>query len=194
MKGASKPTNWRHYYALVGDAPNPIVCGVLARDVRGRAAALDVGAGNYRDSVLLRKAGFERVVAVDPSTCTPPTPAGIESLKLPLQELEFPQNTFDYIICCNTLFHVPAADIIKFLNAAYEWLRPGGVLVCNMCGERDDWATAGTRGYLTTQAINYLCHTLPGCFFEETETDDLTSLENMKHWHLWTLVLKKPKD
>lgn len=194
MGGVLDPTNWLHYYAFVGAVPNPIVYGVLARNVEKRGVALDVGAGNYRDSVLLRNAGFERVIAVEPSIYAPATPQGIERFDTTLQNLRFPQNTFDYIICCNTLFYVPAADIIKFLNAAYEWLRPGGVLVCNACGERDDWATAGTRGYLTTQAVNHLRNTLPGCFFEETETDDLTSLENMKHWHLWTLVLKKPKD
>jgi len=186
-----KDVNWTLYYAQVGQDPNPVVCGVLARDVEHRGAALDVGAGNYRDSNYLLAAGFKKVVAVEPSIYAPPPPCGIELLEMQLQNLNFPYNMFDYIICCNTLFHVSAADTLVFLAHAKQWLRPRSVLLCNVLGERDDWAAAGSNEYLTDKAIQSLDRLLPGVWRDSEETTNTDSSGNPKHWHVWTLVYKR---
>ena len=196
MEGVLKPTNWLYYYMVVGHTPNSLVPGVFVDYVEGHEAALDVGAGNFRDSLyLLREARFPRVVAVDPFIDVPPTPDGIEFLNLSLEDLEFPPDTFDYIICCNTLFYVSAEIILKFLKQTCIWLRPGGVMACNFYGERDDDAIRGSAGgYLTKQAVEALSGYLPVIQCQEFETCKAGSNGEVKHWHTWTLVLKKPKD
>lgn len=196
MKGAPKPLNWLGYYALVGDTPNSLVPGVLVDYVEERGAALDVGAGNFRDSsYLLFEAKFHRVVAVEPSIWVPPTPEGIEFLNLGLEDLEFPSETFDYIVCCNTLFYVSAETILEFLKQAYVWLRPGGVLACNFYGERDDDAKNGSAaGYLANQAVDSLLLHLPVVQLDENEVIKKGSIGAVKNWHIWTLILKKSKN
>ena len=56
---------WQSYHERAGETPNPIVVSVLKEYVHTREGALDLGAGNLRDSKFLKNQGLNRVVAVD---------------------------------------------------------------------------------------------------------------------------------
>ncbi len=55
---------------------------------------------------------------------------------------EFPDATFDAVVCLYAIIHVPLADQPAFLRNIARWLRPGGVLLATV-GER---AWTGTEG------------------------------------------------
>jgi SAM-dependent methyltransferase len=45
--------------------------------------------------------------------------------------LSLPAAGFDGVVCFFTLFHLPRAEQGPMLAKIYEWLKPGGLLVCN---------------------------------------------------------------
>ncbi len=57
---------------------------------------------------------------------------------------EFPDATFDAVVCLYAIIHVPLADQPKFLCNIARWLRPGGVLIATVgehawTGTEKDW-------------------------------------------------------
>jgi SAM-dependent methyltransferase len=45
--------------------------------------------------------------------------------------LSLPAASFDGVVCFFTLFHLPRAEQKPMLSKIHEWLKPGGLLVCN---------------------------------------------------------------
>ncbi len=74
------------YHEFIGDIPNHLVASVIETIPCGRGAALDLGAGNLRDSRYLKKSGFERVVAVDRSEES--IPYATEGIELTIKPIE----------------------------------------------------------------------------------------------------------
>jgi SAM-dependent methyltransferase len=78
--------------------------------------------------------------------------------------LSLPAASFDGVVCFFTLFHLPREEQGPMLAKVYEWLKPGGLLVCNfatfdeeeiygeMMGHGIFWSgfgVEGNRGMLT---------------------------------------------
>jgi len=58
--------------------------------------------------------------------------------------VEFPDATFDAVVCLYAIIHVPLAEQPKFLRNIARWLRPGGVLIATVgegawTGTEMDW-------------------------------------------------------
>lgn len=45
--------------------------------------------------------------------------------------LSFNPNTFNGVVCFYTLFHLPRAEQKGMLERVHDWLKPGGMFVCN---------------------------------------------------------------
>ena len=61
-----------------------------------------------------------------------------------MTELEFPDASFDAVVCLFAIIHVPLAEQPGFLRNVARWLRPGGVLVATVghrawTGVERDW-------------------------------------------------------
>ena len=184
--------DWSVYYDAVGNTPNSLVVGVLADYSPGRQAALDLGSGNFRDSVLLRDEGFEQVVSVDSCEDTPPVPEGITFVQMPIEEYRPTRDTFDLIICCNTLFFVPKENVLQILSRAKEALRPSGIFAGNVLGERDGWVSEGRKvSYFTREDMLSLQNKYKILGFGESERDAHVASGKPKHWHTKSLVFRK---
>jgi SAM-dependent methyltransferase len=58
--------------------------------------------------------------------------------------VEFPEATFDAIVCLYAVIHLPLAEQPGFLRSVGRWLRPGGVLLATVghaawTGLEEDW-------------------------------------------------------
>ncbi len=99
----------------------------LPRDL----AVLDVGCGFGRKMRLLQKLGFSRLEGVEKN------PAQVESARrngLPVYEAgEFEQGagqkTYDLLVMAHVIEHFPFDQLLKFMDAYLDRLRPGGWLL-----------------------------------------------------------------
>ncbi len=190
-------TNWTRYYAGVGDRPNTLVLQALDSCLPSkRGTALDLGSGNFRDCLLLQRAGFKRIVAVDSSRDIPPVPVGIEYHQIPVEDYALTVESFDLIVSCNTLFFVPKEKVTRLFAEVHAALRPKGVFACNLLGERDGWVTCGGNdvSVFTSDDIPLICSCFSGMAEEEVgecEYDGSTVVGTRKHWHLRSIIYQK---
>lgn len=184
---------WDEYHERAGNMPNPIVEAAVQNHVPQRDASLDLGAGNLRDSKFLLQSGFKRVVAVDedPVSYQFLVP-GIEFHLEAIEDYVPKPGTFDLVVCCNTLFFLSVKGMEQVLGNAFTALRSGGILVCNMLGEKDEWVLGENPNvdYVTSRDVERLqqdwIQVIPTIDYEE---DNPTT---QKHWHLWSFTLQKP--
>ena len=182
---------WDEYYKRAGEKPNQLVAGVLEENVSGRTASLDLGAGNLRDSKFLLEQGFSRVVAVDCSEQSRDFAVdGIELHIEPIQTYGIEKNTYDYIVCCNTLFFLKPNEVVDLFNGVFDGLRAGGVFTGNVLGKEDEWVLNGAPvSSFTGGALEILLSR-----FKMIDLGDVkyhAPSNPPKFWHLWSFVVQK---
>jgi ubiquinone/menaquinone biosynthesis C-methylase UbiE len=98
---------------------------------------VDLGCRTGQISLPLAELGAD-VLAVDPSLAAVTrlqdlvrerSLAGIRVLSAPLQTLSLPAESADVVVTCYALHELPDAEKDRIVRAAYQWLRPGGLLV-----------------------------------------------------------------
>ena len=135
---------WKAYYERVGKKPNSLVVETLKDFVVSRSVALDLGAGNLRDSRFMLGQGFSRVVAVDSSKESLAFKTdNIELYIMPIETFRPEMDVFDFASCCNTLFFLTPEQIVEVIQNVKKGLRSGGIFVCNVLGKEDDWVLDG---------------------------------------------------
>jgi SAM-dependent methyltransferase len=183
------------YHGYVGEQPNTLITTVIDDVTSGRKAALDLGAGNLRDSKFLKHVGFERVVAVDQSEASIPyRNDGIELVIKPIQNYRPGVQTFDLIISCNTLFYVPKLQIEQLLSTMHKALRPGGVIVFNLLGDQDPWVSNPSTvvsGFSSHEAFE-LTRRFKVIRASEVAKYLPTRMGGQKLWHLIVMTLRRP--
>jgi SAM-dependent methyltransferase len=104
--------------------------GPLLQKVRGRASALEIGTGTGVFLEHLGRAGFNRLVGVEPS------PAAIAAApahrrgwirQAMFDKSDFEPASFDLVCCFMTMEHV--RDPLAVARSAWELVRPGGAFV-----------------------------------------------------------------
>jgi ubiquinone/menaquinone biosynthesis C-methylase UbiE len=98
---------------------------------------VDLGCRTGQISLPLAERGAD-VLAVDPSFAavtrlqeivSERSLAGIRVLSAPLETLSLPPESADVVVTCYALHGLPDADKARIVRAAYQWLRPGGLLI-----------------------------------------------------------------
>jgi 2-polyprenyl-3-methyl-5-hydroxy-6-metoxy-1,4-benzoquinol methylase len=111
-----------------------------------RGAVLDVGSGTGHVAVKLAKSGlFDRVVATDISPkmleCARTNAAAercaIETVESDMVRLPFEDETFDLVVGCAVLHHLP--DPVAFMPEVLRVLRPGAP--CIFIGDPSTWGS-----------------------------------------------------
>jgi SAM-dependent methyltransferase len=105
--------------------------------VRAGDVVIDLGSGNGQISIPLAMRGA-RVLSVDVSPAmagalrSEARRRGLEALEVitaPVEELDLPTASADLIVSSYVLHHLRDSDKARLLDAAAQWLRPGGRLV-----------------------------------------------------------------
>jgi SAM-dependent methyltransferase len=185
--------NWGEYHKFVAETPNHLVQSVVESVPCGRDAALDLGAGNLRDSRFLKRRGFKKIVAVDSSIDSRIYESdGIELVIEEIERYRLGRNRYDLIISCNTLFFVRKSEIEELMQKIHAALRPNGVLACNLLGDLDPWATDPRKSAFTWSEVALLTQRFKVETFGNFQQILPTASGGEKFWHTWTLVLRKP--
>ncbi|MSO74765.1 MAG: class I SAM-dependent methyltransferase [Alphaproteobacteria bacterium] len=203
--GVAPDDRWVRYYdAVAGRPPRDTLLRALASiEAEGRptpdALALDLGAGEGRDTVELLRRGY-RVIAIDVEPRAferlrgRPDLVRSEALETVIgrfEDLELPES--DLINASFSLPFCTPRRFPQFWRRLVTALKPGGRFAGQLLGVRDDWATKGddVTAFEADAAQALLGGLLVECF-EEEETDSATATGKPKHWHLFHIVAKKP--
>ena len=187
--------NWSSYFDDVGDIPNGLVPRLLeSQDPNKRKVALDLGAGNLRDSKHLLLQGFETVIAVD--TCEQSRDfviPGIDLRTMSVQSFKGKPESVDFAISCNTLFFLQSEEIKYVFQEVYKCLTIGGIFACNILAPDDSWVKEGKRGVycLKKKRIEDFCSCFTKFEIREKRRDGETSAGTPKFWHQWIVVAHK---
>jgi trans-aconitate methyltransferase len=157
--------------------------------------AIDLGCGAGNATLWLLARGY-RVTAVDSDAdaiaalaTRVPADAPLELVHRTFEELAFERR---YAVACAlySLFYLAPAAHAAFWSRLVEALAPGGVFVGQLLGERDDWRGDGTTFSRDTIEGELDDLEILGC--HEEERDGPTALGEIKHWHVFHVIARKP--
>lgn len=190
-------SHWDTYYKLVGEKPHPFVLRTVSRYTSLHGAALDLGAGNMRNANYLASNGFSRVDAVDREVDAAKYARLDVSVAISsLEEYVPTPNTYDLIICIQTLYFLSREKAERVIRQSIGALRPGGIFAAQVLGVRDKRfkgeGNPQTNAFLQ-EGIYRLLH---GVDILELEQDEgpvnLILIKGTHHKHEWRFVLQKP--
>jgi len=183
-----------YYAAIRGRPPRPTLlraCHAMRR-VPGRRA-IDLGCGSGRDTLPMLAEGWH-VWALDAE------PRAIAELEAAVPAARRPRLVTR--IARFETAHLPGADLVNasfsliaieryavladLVRRIHAALRPNGRFAGQLLGCRDSWVAAG-RGVVgldRTALATLLCDFRLERVDEE-ETDSVTPLGEVKHWHIW---------
>jgi SAM-dependent methyltransferase len=167
-----------------------------------RNHALDLGAGNLRDTRFMLDSGFKRVTALDSDLRTAQYAKLLKEPRLTMvcEDLHatiFPAGEFDLVNAQSILYFLDdVADLARVLEKLSRWLKPGGALCANLCGIRHEWHTRDRKRLLflsREDAEALLSRHFDITEFLEHEFDAHGVMEKkMTHWHnFWITASKK---
>lgn len=185
--------DWKAYQeSTVGREARPLLARALSY-VSSKHAALDLGAGAFRDTQALIDAGFERIVALDQRFHVPlPSQPKLEIVETKIEQYTFPENTFNLISAQYSLPFIPQFDFGTTWQRILQSLTRGGVITAQFFGERDGWARNGEVTCFSRKEIDAHLSTLEVIELSEEEYDEPTVTGEQKHWHVFSVIARKP--
>jgi len=197
--------NWENYYEKTGKRPpRETLLFALARfdednlKERKTLRAVDLGCGNGRDTVEMLRRGW-KVLAVDAEL------SAIEGINARITGenktlLETQVARFEGVILpkselINSSFALPLVSPVDFpdlWDKILDALVPGGLVSCQLYGDRDSWVGNPTITFFAKSAIDALLFPLEVEYFREEEEDSTTPRGNSKHWHIYHIVARRP--
>ena len=189
--------DWSGYYRWVeGRAPRPLLTRALAEygDVAAGAVAVDLGCGDGTESRALLEAGFA-VTAVDADDAAMGLLADAASagapltlLRAPMQDVELP--AADLVYAGLSLPFCPPGAFDRLWARIRRALRPGGLLACDLFGDRDTWAGDEQMTSVAAERVTALLDGLEVLRLEESEEDG-SSFSGPKHWHTFQVLARQ---
>lgn len=198
-----KPYDWKSYYEMLGETPHTASLEkAVTQYCKEKGDALDIAAGNMRDTKYLLHEGFT-VTAIDPSPASVEIAEKLQNKNLTMvQEVlgrwNFPEDHFSLINAQNILFHFTPESFPRVIANIKKSLKKGGVLCANFIGPNDSWnnpdkhVTILTREQLEDVFLDFDIK-------EVHETEEDTDPEKVakvggkvnKHWHFFAVIAVK---
>ena len=194
---------WAKYYqGTANRPPRELLLRALEHvDWEGtprRKRAVEIGFGAGSDTLELLRRGWE-VVAIDrePDAArflTRRVPArlrpSLTTLVAPMEELAPPKA--DLIYASYSLPFCSPEAFTHLWAALRKALVPGGHFAGQLFGDRDEWAGNRSMTFHSMRQVRALTKGFRMELLRETEEEG-RSLSGPKHWHLFDLVLEKPR-
>ncbi|MEM7229979.1 MAG: class I SAM-dependent methyltransferase [Planctomycetota bacterium] len=191
--------------ATTGREARPMLFEAL-RHTEQRGQAIDLGCGPGNDVLELLKAGFHVLatdghVAAIERTRERADDAGFAD-RLTTRLARFAQvhlepNSADLIHAGFALPFTTVAEFDHIWTSICTALRPGAVFAGQFFGVKDDWAHDEERSELrafTRAEVDNLLQAFEICHFEEVDRDGETATGTEKHWHVFHVVARRPRD
>lgn len=194
--------NWKGYYDAIEDRPSKALVRAIQNYCKEKDYALDIAAGNLRDTKYLLEEGFN-VVAIDPSPVSIKLAGDLKNEDLTMfpdlvGAYEFPKNHFSVVNAQGILFHLPEPRFSFVINKISQTLKKGGVLCADFIGEKDTWNYPGTsKTIVTPEKLKEVFADFEIVFLRESEQDETEEFAKKKgaskpkHWHHINIIAIK---
>lgn len=198
---AEDEPDWAAYYRYTaGRAPRALferARAAWAATGREPGLAIEVGFGDGTETAELLAAGW-RVLAIDAQR------AAADALEGRVPESDRPR--LEIAVASAEGVELPPADLVySGFSLPYlgpdrfpvAWshlvgaLAPGGLLVVNLFGDRDDYAGEPDVAFADRAMVEGLLDGLEVIELDEHE-EDAGSFNGPKHWHLFDIVARRP--
>jgi hypothetical protein len=193
-------TDWAAYYRYtLGREPRPLfVHGMAALEAAAVAPgrAVEIGFGDGTETMRLLEAGWS-VTAIDGAPAAaevllPRVPdatrARLEVVTGPAGEVDLPP--LDLLYSSYVLSYLQPGEFAGLWGRVRDRLRPGGFIVVNIFGDRDEWASEPGTTYLSRPAVEALLDGLEIVSLDEVEEDG-GSFVGPKHWHVFDVIARR---
>lgn len=188
-------SKWAEYQRRTASGkPRPLLVEAFSH-VRGKDAALDLGAGALNDTQFLLdlENGFREITAIDitPQFKELAVPSNVQFtyMQKRLEEYQFPTNHFDIISAQYILPFIPKDHFSNVWTSIHAALKTGGVFTGQLFGERDDWFGREGMTFHTKNEVEKLTSEFESLVCNEREYTE--EGERKKHWHYFDFILKK---
>lgn len=198
--------DWAAYYRKTGERP-PRATLLFALDrfdgepkPEGPQLAVDLGCGGGRDVVEMLRRGW-RVLAIDAEK------AAIDHLRaredignavlLETQVAGFEEAVWPEADLVNSSFALPLCSPERFpglWSRIVASLKPGGRFAGQLYGPRDSWFGREGMTFVDREALGTLLDGLDVEMLDEEEDDSTTPRGEVKHWHIFHIVARKPTN
>lgn len=207
----SKPT-WQRYLENTKDlVPKPLLVWTLDKVSIDKDEALDLGAGNVRNTRALLEAGFSHVDAVDQSPYSAKffedlKEKGVDFHNETFDSFTYPENKYDLVVAMNSLYFIGSySELRKTMNNIKSSLKINGVFTGHFLGHNDAWIRKQETDFQEVGSKNITAVTendirneifdgMKIIGFKEQEYDRETTDGQGKHWHLYSVVARKIED
>lgn len=189
----------RDYYEQVAGEKHSRSLENAIKHCKEKGNALDMGAGNLRDTRFLLREGFA-VTAVDPSLWSLEHAKAISSdlfifINDRIGGYDFPENHFSLVNAQSILFHLSSERFKNTMVNVKKTLKVGGVFVGDFLGVTDSWnIPESTKTFVTEEDIRKIFDGFDIKMLKETEEDShfaksvIDGSYRTKHWH-WIKVI-----
>lgn len=193
--------SWEEYFSSTLEKPIHPLYRIAEPHLPSGGSALELGAGVGTGVEWLAARGFA-VTAIDAE----PTAIAHIQRRCPLaathqarmQDSDLGEQKWDVVVAGFCLFFLEPAEFRAFWPRLVDSLKPGGILLAQFLGERDDWATPDPSAgreiaytYQTAKEVSDLLEPFEVLYREEAERDGATSQGTPKHWHVTHIVARK---
>ncbi|MBX3118427.1 MAG: class I SAM-dependent methyltransferase [Fimbriimonadaceae bacterium] len=193
-KRAEQPTIDDVYFSAVLAKPVHPIYHTLEPFLPKQGLALELGCGVGNGALWLADKGLN-VIAIDASA------EAVDILKGRLQDrtnitvktatmekMPFPKA--DVVVAAFCLFMLSPEDFAKVWRKIKRALKPGGIFMGELLGPNDEWASNSLTH--SRQEVSRLLRGMERIHFEEVERDGKTVQGDLKHWHVFHLIARKP--
>ncbi len=160
--------------------------------------ALDLGAGTLVESCYLLDIGFKEIVSVDLSPEVEKLATKIDDARFTFKlssfkDFEFPISKFNLINARYSLPFNGSSTLDTLVSHIIHSLANGGIFVGQFFGPEDSWALTKHNLTFTSKAqiLTYF-KKLEILYFEEENEIGPTVSGEVKNWHVFHFIVKKP--
>lgn len=157
--------------------------------------AVDLGCGAGIETAALLAANWA-VAAIDSSPDTAQLLAPLAERypdRLDVQVCDIADARFSDAAFIHAAFSLPFVPRDRF-DAVWERIRdalvPGGLLACDLFGDRDSWANGGAGTFLTRDDVTACLDGLEIRLFEEVDEDG-PAFSGPKRWHRFEVIARR---
>lgn len=184
--------DWKEYHQDTKTRSHSKLLEEALTHVRQKNSALDVGAGALVESKYLLSQGFKKVTAVDIVPFEQLSNPRFLFVQSSFEEYSFPREEFDIV---NANFALPFCTPEHFSivwSKMTSSMKKGAIFSGQLFGVRDAWSQDSSMTFHSNAQIQELLSNFEVLRYSEVEKEMPLSTSEMKHWHFYAIIFRKP--